>query len=146
MAVSYNKRELEKKKQSKKLEKQQRKEDRKANKGGSSLDDMIAYVDANGVITDTPPDMQLKKEEIDIETIAVSTPKKENVEIPILQGRVEFFNPDKGFGFIKDINSTEKYFFHISNAPADIAEGLKVTFDTERGPKGMNATKIEIIK
>lgn len=61
MAVSYNKRELEKKKQSKKLEKQQRKEDRKANKGGSSLDDMIAYVDANGMITDTPPDMQRKK-------------------------------------------------------------------------------------
>lgn len=146
MAVSYNKRELEKKKQSKKLEKQQRKEDRKANKGGSSLDDMIAYVDANGMITDTPPDMQRKKEEIDIDTIAVSTPKKEDVEDPILQGRVEYFNPDKGFGFIKDVNSVEKYFFHISNAPADIAEGNKVTFDTERGPKGMNATKIEIIK
>lgn len=145
MAVSYNKRELEKKKQSKKLEKQQRKEERKANKGGSSLDDMIAYVDANGVITDTPPDMQVKQE-IDIETIAVSTPKKEDVEIPALQGRVEFFNPDKGYGFIKDINSTEKYFFHISNAPADITEATKVTFETERGPKGMNAIKIEIIK
>ena len=55
MAISFSKRELEKKKQGKKLEKQQRKEERKANRGGSSLDDMIAYVDANGMITDTPP-------------------------------------------------------------------------------------------
>ena len=55
MAISFSKRELEKKKQGKKLEKQQRKEERKANRGGSSLDDMIAYVDANGMIPTRRP-------------------------------------------------------------------------------------------
>lgn len=141
MAISFNKRELEKKKQSKKLEKQQRKLDRKAGKGGSSLDDMIAYVDADGSISDTPPDTN-SKTEIDVETIAISTPKKEETEPSVLRGRVEHFNAEKGYGFIKDIDSTEKYFFHITNAPADIAEGARVTFETERGPRGLNAVRI----
>ena len=138
MAISFSKRELEKKKQGKKLEKQQRKEERKANRGGSSLDDMIAYVDANGMITDTPPDMS-SKPKVDAETIAVSVPKKEEQEPVALRGRVEHFNTDKGYGFIK-------YFFHTSNAPADIAEGALVTFETERGQRGLNAVNIAYAK
>ena len=145
MAISFSKRELEKKKQGKKLEKQQRKEERKANRGGSSLDDMIAYVDANGMITDTPPDMS-SKPKVEAETIAVSVPKKEEQEPVALRGRVEHFNTDKGYGFIKDLDSTEKYFFHISNAPADIAEGALVTFETERGQRGLNAVNIAYAK
>lgn len=142
-SVSYNKREIEKKKQEKRLEKQKRKEERKANPGSSSLDDMIAYVDENGVITDTPPD-PVRKQVIDIENIEVSTPKKEDVEEPELRGRVEFFNADKGYGFIKSAFNTDKYFFHISSAPASIDEGDKVTFELERGKKGMNAVNIVI--
>ena len=144
MAVSFNKRELEKKKEQKRKEKQKRKEERKAN-GSGSLDDMIAYVDENGIITDTPPD-PVKKQEVEIESIAVSTPKKEDIEEVIRNGRVEFFNPDKGYGFIKNTANTDKYFFHISNAPDNIAEGNKVTFELERGEKGMNAVKIALIK
>jgi len=143
MAVSFNKRELEKKKQSKKQEKLKRKEERKSNAVGGSFEDMIAYVDENGVITDTPPDRN-NKQIIDVENIAVSTPKKEEVEEVVLKGRVEFFNPAKGFGFIKDMGNTEKYFFHISSAPANIAEGNMVTFDLERGQKGMNAVNIAL--
>lgn len=140
-----NKKELEKKKQSKKLEKQKRKESHKANTGSGSLDDMIAYVDENGRLCDTPPD-PLKKQKVDIESIAVSTPKQEEVEEVVMKGRVEYFNTDKGFGFIKDIDSMEKYFFHINNAPASIAEGNTVNFDLERGQKGMNAVNITLIK
>ena len=142
MAISFNKREQEKKKQSKRLEKQKRKEERKAESGGDkSFDDMIAYVDENGVITDTPPEAG-SKQQIDIEDIAVSTPKKEEVEDPILKGRVEYFNSDKGYGFIKNIESVDKYFFHVSAAPASIGEGDVVTFDLERGQRGMNAVNI----
>jgi len=54
-SISYNKRELEKKREQKRKEKLKRKEERKANAGGSSLDDMIAYVDENGVITTEMP-------------------------------------------------------------------------------------------
>ena len=141
---SFNKRELEKKKEQKRKEKQQRKEERKAG-GVSSLDDMIAYVDENGVITSTPPD-PTKKQEVDLENISISTPKKEATEEIILKGRVEHFNVDKGYGFIKNLSGIEKYFFHVSNAPASIAEGNMVTFELERGERGINAVKIVLVK
>lgn len=144
MANSFNKRELEKKKDQKRKEKQQRKEERKA-AGTQSMDDMIAYVDENGMITTTPPDPD-KKQKVDLDTIMVSTPKKEEEDETEMKGRVEFFNRDKGFGFIKDISSTYKYFFHISNAPENIAEGNVVSFELERGDKGMNAVRIVLEK
>ena len=139
---SFNKREIEKNKQQKRKEKQQKREERK-NNPADSFEDMIAYVDENGVITSTPPDLTNKRK-IKIENIAVSTPKKEDMEDPILNGRVEYFNPDKGYGFIKHTESTDKYFFHISSAPASITEGNMVTFELERGQKGMNAVRITL--
>ena len=138
---SFNKREIEKRKQEKRLEKQKRKEERKSNAGNNSFDDMIAYVDENGVIMDTPPD-PANKSDIEIGDIAVSIPKKEDVKDTKLIGTVEYYNEDKGYGFIKNAVKMEKYFFHISNAPASIKEGNKVTFELERGQKGMNAVRI----
>jgi cold shock CspA family protein len=138
---SFNKRELEKKKEQKRKEKQKRKDERKANAGNKSFEDMIAYVDENGVITDTPPDPD-NKQEVDLESIVIAIPKSEQEEETALEGRVEHFNSEKGYGFIKNLANTEKYFFHISNAPADISEGDQVTFELERGDKGMNAVKI----
>jgi len=144
-SISFNKRELEKKKQSKKLEKQKRKEERKANAGSGSFEDMIAYVDEFGVIHDTPPD-ESNKQEIDVENIMVSTPKRgEDEEVAPLIGRVDYFSPDKGFGFIKPTDGSDKYFFHVSNAPSAIDEGDMVTFELERGLKGMNAVNIVLV-
>ena len=137
---SFNKREIEKNKQQKRKEKQQKREERK-NNPTDSFDDMIAYIDENGVITNTPPDLA-NKGKVDIENIAISTPKTEDVEDPILKGRVEYFNPDKGYGFIKHTGSVDKYFFHVSNAPSTIVEGNMVTFELERGQKGLNAVRI----
>ena len=141
-SISYNKREVEKRKQEKRLEKQRRREERKANPGSGSLDDMIAYVDEFGVITDTPPEPV--REEIDLEDIAISIPKMEEVEKSEPVGRVDFCNPDKGFGFIKHAHGTDSYFFHISSAPANIKEGDKVKFELERGDRGLNAVNIVI--
>ncbi|WP_439951404.1 cold-shock protein [Paludibacter jiangxiensis] len=143
--MSVNKKELEKKKEQKKREKLKRKEERKASGGSKSFEDMIAYVDEFGMITDTPPD-PTKKTEVELESIAVSSPKKEDIEKEPLRGRVEHFNTDKGYGFIKDMGSVNKYFFHISNAPENISEGNIVTFELEKGQKGMNAVRIELSK
>ena len=85
-----------------------------------------------------------RENKIEIEDIAISTPKKEDVEDPILNGRVEYFNQDKGYGFIKHTGSTEKYFFHVSSTLVPIEEGNMVTFDLERGQKGMNAVRITL--
>lgn len=141
---SFNKREIEKSKQQKRKEKQQRKEDRK-NNPVSSFEDMIAYVDENGVITDTPP--EVTKSNIKAEDIEISVPKKEEVEEPdFFEGRVEFFDTAKGFGFIKDKASVNKYFFHNSNAEIGIKENDNVTFKLERGPRGMSAVEVLIVK
>ena len=141
MATSFNKKELEKKKEQKRKEKQQRKEERKAC-GSKTFDEMIAYIDENGMITNAPPDPD-KKKAVDLDSITVSIPKKEET---VLNGRVEYFNTDKGYGFIKNLAGTEKYFFHISNAPANIAERDMVTFELERGEKGKTAVKIVLTK
>ena len=141
-SISFNKKELEKKRAQKRKEKQKRKEERKANSTGGSLDDMIAYVDENGVITTESPDTS-NKQEIDPNQIAVSTPKKEDTEELPLKGRVEHFKQDKGYGFIKDLNSAEKYFFHITDAFPHIAEGAIVNFKLAKGNRGLNAVDIE---
>lgn len=143
---SFGKRENEKKKQAKRLEKQKRKEERQA-AGTSSPDEMIAWVDEDGNITDVPPEERAhRKSKIKLEDIAVSTPKKEENPDERMRGRVEHFNSEKGYGFIKDLASTEKYFFHITSAPANIAEGNTVTFDLERGTRGMNAVGVTIVE
>ena len=103
---------------------------------------MIAYVDENGMITSTPPAENVKKEEINPDEIIIATPKKEDEEPVILRGRVEFFNEARGFGFIKDLAGVDKYFFHVNNVVGNISEGNIVTFDLERGVKGMNAVNI----
>lgn len=135
-SVTYNKRENEKKKQARRAEKQKKKEDRKLLGKANSFDDMIAYVDENGVITSTPPELNPNKEEI----------KQEDIETPtVLKGRVDYFNESKGYGFIKDLGSDEKYFFHVSNNTlTDISETDIVTFELERGLRGMNAINIRI--
>jgi len=142
---SFNKRELEKKKQSKRKEKQQKKEARKANPG-SSFEDMIAYVDENGMITDTPPDLT-QKEDIALEDIVVSTPKKEEAdESDGLQGRIEFYDTSRGYGFVKSLDGANKFFFHKSGLTEDVAEGDIVSYELMRGMKGMNAVNIRLVK
>lgn len=141
---SFNKREIEKSKQQKRKEKMLRREERK-NNPVNSFEDMIAYVDENGVITDTPPEE--RAEEVKLEDIEISVPKMTEVaEEDFLTGRVEFFDSTKGFGFIKDKATVNKYFFHHSNAQEGITDNNEVTFKLERGPRGMNAIEVQIVK
>lgn len=141
-SVTSDKRENEKKKQAKRLEKQKKKEERKQSGKVSSFDDMIAYVDENGMITSTPPEVNSKKEEINPEEIMISTPKKEKEEPVVLEGRVDYFNESKGYGFIKSYSGTDKYFFHVNNALDKVSENDRVTFELERSIKGMSAINV----
>ncbi|MDR0367596.1 MAG: cold shock domain-containing protein, partial [Bacteroidales bacterium] len=68
------------------MEKQKKKELRKADKG-KGFDSMIAYVDENGFLTDTPPTAE-KKEHIRIEDIEISVPPGKKTETAALKGRV----------------------------------------------------------
>ena len=145
-SMTVGKRENEKKRLAKREEKLKKKESKKLSGRSNSFEDMIAYVDENGMITSTPPADDIRKEEINPDEIVIATPKKEEEEPVILRGRVEFFNVAKGFGFIKDLAGVEKYFFHVNNAVSEIAENDIVTFDLERGLKGMNAVNVTLEK
>lgn len=143
-SITVDKRENEKKRLAKRAEKQKKKDEKKSSNKVSNFDDMIAYVDENGMLTSTPPAENIKKEEIKLEEIIISTPKKEKEEPVIRRGRIEFFNTAKGFGFIKDLAGVEKFFFHVNNVLTDIAENDIVNYDLERGLKGMNAVNVAI--
>ena len=58
------------------------------------------------------------------------------------QGKIDFFDTSKGFGFIRENGSQERYFVHVSGMMEEVGEGDKVIFELERGPKGMNAVKV----
>ncbi|WP_299579562.1 cold shock domain-containing protein [uncultured Sunxiuqinia sp.] len=144
---SFNKKEVRNKKEKKRKEKEKKRLARKDNEKSGSLDDMIAYVDENGNITDTPPDPS-QKAEVNIEDIEVSVPKSDpNEEIdPIRKGTVTFFNESKGYGFIRDSETKESIFVHINNVLEDIKEGNLVSFEVEMGQKGPTAVKVKQIK
>lgn len=140
---TFNKKEKEKKKRKKREEKAKKKEERKANSSDGGWESMIAYVDENGRISDTPPDPTIKKKEVDAESITLGVPKKEVGEDDhIKKGAVAFFNHDKGYGFIKSNDSHEKYFVHVNGLNEPIQEGDKVQFEIEKGQKGWNAVNV----
>jgi cold shock CspA family protein len=143
---TFGKKEREKKRQKKRQEKALRKEERKSNSIGGKFEDMIAYVDEFGQIVDTPPD-PAKKSKIKAENINLDYSKEAiDMEEEPLQGKVSFFNDEKGYGFIKDSNSKDSYFVHINKVEGEITEGDKVTFDLEKGPKGLVAANVKKIK
>lgn len=61
------------------------------------------------------------------------------------EGTVKFFNNSKGFGFIKPTDSQEDVFVHESGLNDDIRENDKVSYDLEKGKKGMNAVNVSLI-
>jgi len=141
---SFGKKEREKKRLKKKQDKQKLKEERKANKGSSNWEDMIAYVDEFGNLTDTPPDPTVKKKKIDASSIVLGIPKKIEVYVdPIKKGKIDFFNTSKGFGFIRELDTQEKYFVHINGMIDQLSEGDKCTFELEQGMKGLNAVRVK---
>ena len=142
---TFNKKEKEKQRQKKKQEKEQRREERKANfEKGKGLEDMIAYVDEDGNITSTPPD-PAKKSEIKTEDIEIGVSRKSEEEVGDLtrRGIVTFFNTSKGYGFIRDQDTQESIFVHVNGLEEEIHENDRVEFQTERGPKGLNAIGVK---
>jgi cold shock CspA family protein len=143
---SFNKKDQEKARLKKRKEKEKKKEDRKANSGkGKGHDNMFAYVDAFGNIVSTPPDPKIKQD-IKIEDIRISTSKKEEVDPAdlIRTGTVTFFNDTKGYGFIKDHVTQQSIFVHFNDLEGPVTVNDKVTFEIEKGHKGLNAVRVKL--
>lgn len=144
MADSWNKKEREKKKQQEKKEKEARKKERKENAANSNTaESMMAWVDENGNIVDSPPDPS-KRKEIKLEDIEIGVPEQTATEELPRTGRIIFFNQEKGFGFIKDLVTQESIFVHINNLPGPVKESDKVIFEIGHGPKGPVAVNVKM--
>jgi len=142
---TYGKKENQKKKLKQRQEKAEKMEERKANaKKGKSLNEMMAYIDENGHISDTPPDPRRMKIFLQ-EDMQISVPKQEARQEgdSIRKGVVTFFNDEKGFGFINDLQTQERVFIHINQLTEPIKEHDKVSFEVEMGFKGLSAVNVK---
>ncbi|HEV9036130.1 MAG TPA: cold shock domain-containing protein [Puia sp.] len=138
---TFNKKEKEKQRQKAKREKRDKMEERRTSQAkGKSLDEMLAYVDENGYITSTPPDPK-KRKRVNAEDIEIGVPKRVEVEDPLKEGKIDYFDGTKGFGFILQNDGT-KVFFHINQTTYPVREGDIVNYTVERGPKGWNAANV----
>ena len=59
------------------------------------------------------------------------------------KGIVKFFNVTKGFGFIKDDESQNEYFVHVTGLIDQIKENDQVTFEISDGRKGPIAVNVK---
>ena len=61
-------------------------------------------------------------------------------------GTVKWFNDAKGFGFITQDDGGADVFVHFSSIKSDgfksLAEGQKVSYEVEQGPKGLQAANV----
>lgn len=144
---TFNKSEKEKKRLKKREDKKKKMEARKAeSKESGSKGIEFAYVDHNGHLVDTPPDPS-KKIKVKAKNIEIGIPKMDESERvafdPVRKGKVSFFDTSKGFGFILDSENQEKYFCHVSGLIDQIVENDSVSFELEKGQKGMNAVRVK---
>lgn len=60
------------------------------------------------------------------------------------EGTVKFFNTTKGFGFIKDSESNNEYFVHVTGLVDQIKQDDFVTYELKEGKKGLNAINVKL--
>ncbi len=64
----------------------------------------------------------------------------------MVTGTIKWFNESKGFGFISPDDGSADVFVHFSAITGDgfrtLAEGQKVSYSLENGPKGPQANQV----
>ncbi|MEI4941458.1 cold-shock DNA-binding protein family [Aeromonas sp. RU39B] len=64
-------------------------------------------------------------------------------------GSVKWFNADKGYGFITPDHGGKDLFVHFSAIQGDghksLFDGQRVSFITEKSPRGENAVNVSVV-
>jgi cold shock CspA family protein len=144
--ITFGKKEREKKKLKKRQDKEGKKEERKANSNkGKALEDMIAYVDEYGNLSDTPPVPMAERKPSRVQDYSQSElgDEKEAPTLSMREGVVNFFNEQKGYGFITDKKTKKSIFVHIHALKEPVIQGDRVQFNVESNQKGLNAINVK---
>ncbi len=134
--LTFRKKEQAKKKQIKKQDKQERREFNKRNNDkGKSLEEMFAYVDEHGNISDTPPAQPYKFKEEDLL-------KPADLEDEYLFGKVSYYNEVGHYGFIRDNESRETVYFNDTLAGQILKLDQKVKYKYIRSKQGNQISEV----
>lgn len=146
MAETFSKRERRKKKIEKKREKELRRDERRNTvTQRKTLEEMMAYVDENGNLSDTPPDPKNVRK-IAADEIAIAIPKATPADADaLLTGVISYFDPVKGYGFVINELTKERLFVHVTGLAQPDTElnmGDKVSYTATRSDRGMQAISV----
>lgn len=61
------------------------------------------------------------------------------------RGKVKFFNESKGYGFIKEDETNNEYFVHVSGLIDEVKDDDDVEFELVEGRKGLNAVNVKLL-
>lgn len=137
--LTFKKKEQAKKKQQKKQEKQERRELNRANNDkGKSLEEMFAYVDEFGNISDTPPTQPYKFKEEDLH-------RPSDPEDEYFYGKVSYYNDIGHYGFIRDNESSETVYFNDRLAGKTLSLNQKVKYKYIRSKQGKQISEVELL-
>ncbi|VTR54019.1 cold-shock protein [Sphingobacterium thalpophilum] len=131
--ITFNKKEREKKKMLKKQHKIEKKEFNKTNNDkGKSLEEMFAYVDEYGNISDRPP---------------VKLSETERANLSVAQdtyslGKVVHYNETSGYGFIRDNETQQSVYFNDRLVGWKLQLNQKVRFKFKTAKQGAQVTEV----
>jgi CspA family cold shock protein len=60
------------------------------------------------------------------------------------RGKVKFYNESKGYGFIKEDETNNEYFVHVSGLIDEVKDDDAVEFELVEGRKGLNAVNVKL--
>jgi CspA family cold shock protein len=134
--LTFKKKERAKKQVQKRQEKEERRLINKTNNDkGKSLDEMMAYVDEYGNLTNTPPTKSYEFKPSDLER------PLHDSDLP-KQGSVSFIHPSGHYGYIRDEKSNESYYYNEGQLGVKLALFQKVTFKSKTTPKGLQVSEL----
>ncbi|MBS1512973.1 MAG: cold shock domain-containing protein [Bacteroidetes bacterium] len=138
MAESFSKKEKPKKKIQQRQEKAEKMRERKATmQKGRPIEEMMAYLDENGNLSNTPPGTRPAKPAYENRSYNI----KDTAAL-LFTGVVSFFNTAKGYGFINDSQNGKRVFVHSNNLLQPVQEGDEVMYHTRKTDKGWEAVQV----